>query len=87
MNNDVFGTHLMKTIKNQIKMKVRVSLCTSLCLIQINAWKLINFQHHRVSLFHLYFGIWAVNPEYKHFDVFKTSFLENLEINYNIEIV
>ena len=42
MNKDVFDTHLMtKTIKNQIKMKVRVSLFNSICLIQINAWKLV----------------------------------------------
>ena len=46
MNNDVFDTHLMiKTIKNQIKMKVRVSLCNSICLIQINAWKLVKCQN------------------------------------------
>ena len=54
MNNDVFDTHLMtKTIKNKIKIKVRVSLCNSICLIQINAWQLVKCQNHRVSLSHI----------------------------------
>ena len=74
MNSDKFDTHLMiKTIKNQIKKKVRVSLCNSICLIQINAWKLVKCQNRRFSL--CYRQIWAANPVYIHFDAFKASFL------------